>query len=254
VETLEQLGPGPLEPEDLDHTEGARTVPPTVCAHREFYQATDDLRCKACDQTFHEVQTAEVAATLRAQHPPQAVLRLPTTRHAPTSAELVESAGTNVPALVSAMHTMALRFGDFVNNMDAVNRALGEFKHDLVRPMLEEFKSLKYTLSDSAGSSVSQLHAIVGQLDKRLTLILATLGKTPQEIEHLKAEAGIADIPSLAELEREGAPAVAVEALRATSAELQKQNARLLAELNVTRKQRDRARALVKKKRTRGKR
>jgi len=178
---LEPLGAGPLEPETGD-----------------------------------DVRLATLREDIRAPHNPRQQLITAAEAEQRTATELVAAAGSNVPALVAAVQTIAMRFEQVADNTDKLNRAVGEFRDGVVLPLKDELRGLKYTLADSAGNSVSQLHALVAQFDKRLDLVLTMLGKTDGEKAAIRAAAGIAaDMPTLAELEAEGAPAALSETMRA---------------------------------------
>lgn len=147
-----------------------------------------------------------------------------------TATELVVAAGDNVPALVSAVGTIAQRFEQFVGNIDALNRSLGEFKHEVMLPFKEELKYLRYTTGDRLNHVSHDLEGYVSKLDKVLWAALRAQGMTDDQIRTFRTEQGMTpEAPRGFELE---AHIREFEALKTQNADLIRQNTRLLARMD----------------------
>jgi len=146
-----------------------------------------------------------------------------------TARELVESAGTNVPALASALGIIAQRFEDSVRNSDALNRAIGEFKLEVIQPFREELRFLRFNLGDKVNQTTTNMEVMVDKLEQLITASLRAQGHTDAQILAFRTENGMDRAPSGEELE------IHVhehEELLAQVATLTAQNQRLLAQLS----------------------
>lgn len=123
-------------------------------------------------------------------------------------------------------------------NLAGVNRALGEFRDKVMAPIKEELGFLRYNLGDRANTTVSQMTGVLTHLDKLFEAIARMGGMDPGQIVQLREEMGIPkEIPSLAELEATGRPAVDYDAMHSQIAQLTQQNSRLLASIERNQKE-----------------
>jgi hypothetical protein len=144
----------------------------------------------------------------------------------PTATRLVRGSKTQA-AMVAAMSTIAQRFEDFVGNIDQLNRALGQFKGEVMEPFREELKYLRYTTGDRLNHVSSDLERYVDKLDKVVIGTLRTAGFTEDQVKLFRAEQGLQpEAPRGFELE---AHMLEVSELEKMVESLTRQNRRLIA-------------------------
>lgn len=111
-----------------------------------------------------------------------------------------------------------------------VDVALGKFRDNVIKPVHEELKFLRYNLGDKANVTVSQMQGILGHFDKLFVGLLVASGKDDRQIRAIRESLGIpANLPTLEQLEAEGRPQVDQAAMQASLETLAAQNARLIA-------------------------
>lgn len=161
----------------------------------------------------------------RAAHNPRQQL-IPAGQEA-TATELVAQAGENVPALISAVGTIARRFEQFVDNIHQLNLAIGQFKNDVVVPFKKELEYLRYTTGDRLNHVSTDLEKYVAQLDSVMWSALRASGMSDDAIRQYRTTHGMTpETPRGFEL---SAHLAELEELRRSNAELIDQNRRLLA-------------------------
>ncbi len=171
---------------------------------------------------------------VRAPHNPRQQLITQQEAAQRTATELLAAAGENVPALFQAMGTIAERFEQFVNNIDVLNRTLGEFKHDVMAPFKEELKFLRYNLGDKANGAITNMQTLVAQLDKQIWAVLRAKGMTDEQIRSFRTENGMnPEAPSGQELEDH---VRYVQECEESNRTLTEQNQRLLEEVQALRR------------------
>jgi hypothetical protein len=169
-------------------------------------------------------RTIRSIAKKRARHAHRKALVVATP--ASTATRLVRGSKTQV-AMVAAMSTIAQRFEDFVGNIDQLNRALGQFKGEVMEPFREELKYLRYSTGDRLNHVSSDLERYVEKLDKVVIGTLRTAGFTEDQIKLFRAEQGLQpEAPRGFELE---AHMLKVAELEKTVESLTWQNQRLIA-------------------------
>lgn len=147
-----------------------------------------------------------------------------------TSSELVRAAGDSVPALTKAVTVIATRFEQLVDNLHGMNRALGEFRTDVILPFREELKHLRYNTGDRLTQASTDLEKYVAGLDKILWATLRAQGMTDVQIRTYREEHGMQpEAPTGPEL---ALHLQELEDLRESNAALVRQNQRLLARLD----------------------
>lgn len=183
--------------------------------------------CPSIDPDQVSKQIATIAAE-RAPHNPHQALIL--AGEGKPLTEVVAAAGSNVPALMDAMTIMASRYGQLVENIHTLNRALGEFREQVVGPFQQELKYLRYTTGERLNHASNDLEVYVSKLDKVLWGALRATGMTDEQIQRYRTEHGMQpEAPRGPELEQHIAR---VEALEESNRQLIKQNQRLLAQLD----------------------
>jgi hypothetical protein len=147
-----------------------------------------------------------------------------------TVTDLVAEAGDNVPALVGAMTVMASRFSQFVDNIHQLNTTLGDFKREVVGPLQQELKYLRYTTGERLNHASTNLEVYVRKLDQVMWGALRATGMTDEQIRRYREENGMQpEAPTGPELE---VHIERVQALEESNRQLLAQNRRLLAQLD----------------------
>lgn len=115
--------------------------------------------------------------------------------------------------------------------MNEMSKALGTFRDQVMKPIQQELQFLRYNLGDKANVTVSQMQGQLQHFQKIFDGMLEHLaGKDPVQIRAIREKLGIPEsIPTLAELEAEGRPAVDLAAMQASMEQMAEQNQRLLA-------------------------
>lgn len=168
-----------------------------------------------------------VMAAERAPHNPRQQLITADEAGQRTATELVAEAGVHLPALTQAMSSIAARYEGLARNLDALNRGLGEFKHEVMLPFREELKYLRYTTGDRLNHVSADLETYVSKLDKVLWAALRAQGLSDTAIRQFREEQGMQpEAPRGFELE---AHIREVEGMKETIARLTEQNRRLIA-------------------------
>lgn len=174
--------------------------------------------------------TIAKARAERAPHNPFQQVILASEASQRSATQLVTEAGSNVPALVSAVGAIAQRFEQFVANIHDLNKGLGEFKNEVMVPFREELKYLRYNTGDRLNHVSGDLEKYVAKLDQVLWGALRANGMSDEAIRAFRTEHGMEpEAPRGYELE---AHMREVEELRAQNAALIRQNQRLLARVN----------------------
>lgn len=165
----------------------------------------------------------------RAPHNPHQQLITKAEAEGRTATELIAGAGESMPALVSAMQTIAERFESSVQATHALNQGLMRFRDDIVVPLREELKALKFDLVDRTRASVTDLSVYVEKLDKVIWAALRAAGKSDAEIRAFRESEGMQpEAPRGEELE---AHMREFEELKGAVRNLTLQNRRLIARL-----------------------
>jgi hypothetical protein len=146
-----------------------------------------------------------------------------------TATQLIEQAGDSVPALAQALTVIAERFETSVRSTDQLNRALGEFKEQVMHPFREELRFLRFNLGDKVNQTTTNLEVMVAQLRTLIGAELLAKGVTPAGVQKFMVEHGIDRAPSGEELEMHQAEH---QELINQVAALTAQNHRLLSMLN----------------------
>lgn len=169
-------------------------------------------------------------ASLRAPHNPHQQLITQAEAEAKTATQLVAAAGDKVPALVSAVTTIASRFEQFVGNIHALNVGLQEFKRDVMLPFRDQLNDLKYNTGDRLNHVSTDLEKYVTKLDQVMWAVLRAQGMSDDAIRSFRTEHGMTpEAPKGFEL---AAHMAEFEDLKASNERLAKQNKRLLARLD----------------------
>jgi hypothetical protein len=124
------------------------------------------------DPVEHLAAAADtLAVTARAPHNPhqQLIPAVANPADALTATELVEAA-RSIPALVTAVATIAARYETLATNIDALNRGLADFKREIVEPFREELHNLRYSTGDRLNHFATDLERAVNTLERVLTL------------------------------------------------------------------------------------
>ena len=145
-----------------------------------------------------------------------------------TATQLIEQAGDSVPALAQALTVIAERFETSVRSTDQLNRALGEFKLQIMQPFHEELRFLRFNLGDKVNQTTTNMEVMVDKLRALITAQLLAKGLTPERVQEYLIENGIDRAPSGPELEVHVAEH---QGLIDQVAALTAQNHRLLAQL-----------------------
>lgn len=139
---------------------------------------------------------------IRAPHNARGQVILAREQRQSTATELIAAAGNSVPALAAALTTIASRFEDSVRASDAMNRGLGEFRAEVIVPLREELKFLRYNLGDKVNRTTTNMEVMVDQLDKTIWGALRASGLTDAQIRTYREEHGMQpEAPSGQELE-----------------------------------------------------
>jgi prefoldin subunit 5 len=117
-----------------------------------------------------------------------------------SATELVAAAGSNVPALVAAVGTIAERFEQFVGNIAALNQALGEFREQIAIPLREDIARLRLDLGERVNHATTDLEKRIAALDHVIAVALQAAGMKAEQIERYREEHGLLNAPQLAEL------------------------------------------------------
>lgn len=185
------------KPCEVQYGEYANAFSP---CHKCGHLIRDHKACAPGSVTMVESVTDLVSQ--RAAHNARGIVLLAGEEPGRSASELVRAAGDSVPALAIAMTTIAQRFEDSVRNADQLNRALGEFKGQVVVPLLEELKFLRYNLGDKVNKTTTNMEVMVDQLDKTIWGALRASGLTDAQIRTYREEHGMQpEAPSGQELE-----------------------------------------------------
>lgn len=189
-------------------------------------------------QVQEATQTAEESSEViksmaaeRAPHNPhQKLITAAEQGELPASELMAQAVQAGLPAMMTAMTTIARRFEQFVVNIDAVNRGLAEFKREVSEPLRDELKHLRYNLGDKVTLTTTNLDSMVSALDRQVWALLRASGMSDDKIREYRTEHGMnPDAPSSQELELQ---ANMIKGLQDTIDELKQQNERLLSQLN----------------------
>ena len=183
-------------------------------------------RCEPKPGSVTMVDDIDELARARAGHNARGQVILASDVPQKTATELIAAAGNSVPALAAALTTIATRFEDSVRASDALNRGLGEFRAEVIVPLREELKFLRYNLGDKVNKTTTNMEVMVDQLDKTIWGALRASGLTDAQIRTYREEHGMQpEAPSGQELELHVAQH---QALLNQVAVLTEQNRRLL--------------------------
>lgn len=160
------------------------------------------------------------------------------TVHAPASAVEAFTAGGELARVRQDQADILMLVQGHNANLASLNKAMGDFRDQVMVPIRDELKFLRYNLGDKANVTVSQMQGILGHFDKLFVGLLKASGKDEAAISAIRIALGIpANIPSLEQLEAEGRPAVDLGSMQASLTTLMTQNQRLI-ELNEKQAQR----------------
>lgn len=149
-----------------------------------------------------------------------------------TATQLIERAGDSVPALARALTVIAERFEQSVQASHQLNLAIGQFRNEIVTPLREELKYLRFNLGDKVNKTTTNMEVMVDQLDKTIWGALRASGLTDAQIREYRTEHGMnPEAPSGQELEIHLAQ---TQGLLDQVAALTAQNQRLMAQLGAT--------------------
>lgn len=127
----------------------------------------------------------------------------------------------------TALTTIAGRFEQLVGNVHALNRAMHDFKTEIVVPFREELKHLRYSTGDRLNKTSTNLEIYVGKLEKVIWGALRAQGMSDAQIRAFREENGMQpEAPTSDELT---AHVARVEAMERTIEDLTRQNRRLIA-------------------------
>lgn len=197
-----------------------RTAPGGGIAEIENPNVEEDMR--------HYMREANSMAKERAPHNPHQALITVAEQQLPAT-ELV-AAARSMPAMVQAVGTIAHRFEQFVQNIDELNKALGQFKQEVMLPFKDELKYLRYTTGDRLNHVSTDLEKYVQQLDKTLWAALRAQGMSDEAIKAFRTENGMEpEAPRGFEIETHIAK---VAGMQKAIEDLTAQNKRLIAAMD----------------------
>lgn len=171
----------------------------------------------------------EAAKRERARHNPYQSLVPAAAGEQRTSRELVDAAiAQPIPEEVRvALVTIAGRFEQMVGNVNALNRAMHEFKDQVVQPFREELKHLRYSTGDRLNKTSTNLEIYVDKLEKVMWGALRAQGMSDAQIRTFREENGMQpEAPTSDELTHH---LDEIQAMKRTIEDLTRQNRRLIA-------------------------
>lgn len=136
--------------------------------------------------------------------------------------------GRQLDVIRSDMAAMRRDFSRLVENIDGLNKSLGDFRDKLVVPLKDELAHLRYNMGARVSQTVTNLDVYVAKLDKVIWGMLRAQGLSDDQIRAFRTENGMSpETPTGPELEMHTRY---VEGLKDQVAALVTQNERLLAQ------------------------